>query len=610
MKDKNKSKSQLLEELSELQKQLERLELIEDKCRKTNEELRFFKKALETMQLGVTVTDLEGNILYTNPAEAEMHGYPVKELIGKNIRIFAPSNLWNPIAKEKITAINRWKRESINKRKDNSIFSVRLMSDVVKNTKGKPIGIVTTCEDITYHKKSEEKIVYLAYHDTLTKLPNRYLLIDRLTQAIESAKKYNRQMAILFLDLDQFKRINDTLGHDIGDKLLQQIAKRLVKYVRKADTVARVKENDIRNTVARLGGDEFTILLTEIKYVRDTTIVAQRIMELFSRAFEVKGHEIFVSFSIGIAVFPYNGENATSLLKNADTAMYHAKRNGRNNFQFYTESMNAFTVERFSVENQLRKALDNRELQLYYQPQLDMRKKEIVGVEALLRWNHSEKGLLSAASFVPLAEETGYILPIGEWVLQTACQQNKSWQEAGHKEIRVTVNISGLQFKQKGFAKTVHQALESARLDPHYLELELTESILMDTTDQAIALLRELKAIGVQISIDDFGTGFSSLNYLNRLPIDILKIDKSFIRDISFDSNDNAIISAILSLAHNLDLQVVAEGVETVQQLLYLYQKGNTLMQGDLLSPPLPGDSLAQLFKKEDKAFEYLWGML
>jgi len=610
MKDKNKSKSQLLSELLKLQKHLQRLGPIKDKYKKTNESLRLFKKALETMQLGVTVTDLEGNILYTNPAEAEMHGYTVKELIGKNIRIFAPSKLWNPIVKEKLASINRWKRESVNKRKDKSIFSVRLMSDVVKNTKGQPIGIVTTCEDITYHKKSEEKIVHMAYHDTLTKLPNRYLLKDRLTQAIETAKKYNRKMAILFFDLDQFKRINDTLGHDIGDKLLQQIAKRLLRYVRKSDTVARVKESDIRNTVARFGGDEFTILLTEIKHIRNTTVVAQRIMELFSKSFEVQGHEIFVSFSIGIAVFPHNGENATTLLKNADTAMYHAKRNGRNNFQFYTESMNSITVERFSIENQLRRALDNGELLLYYQPQLDIKKREIVGAEALLRWNHPEKGLLSAASFIPLAEETGYILPIGEWVLQSACQQNKSWQEAGHKKIRVTVNISGLQFKQKSFVKTIQHALNSSHLDPHYLELELTESILMDTTDQAIALLTELKSIGVQISIDDFGTGFSSLNYLNRFPIDILKIDKSFIRDISFDSNDNAIITAIISLAHNLNLQVIAEGVETIQQLLFLFQKGNTLMQGDLLSPPLPADSLTQLFKKEDKAFEYLWETL
>jgi len=610
MKDKNKSKSQLLSELLKLQKHLQRLGPTKDKYKKTNESLRLFKKALETMQLGVTVTDLEGNILYTNPAEAEMHGYTVKELIGKNIRIFAPSKLWNPIVKEKLASINRWKRESVNKRKDKSIFSVRLMSDVVKNTKGQPIGIVTTCEDITYHKKSEEKIVHMAYHDTLTKLPNRYLLKDRLTQAIETAKKYNRKMAILFFDLDQFKRINDTLGHDIGDKLLQQIAKRLLRYVRKSDTVARVKESDIRNTVARFGGDEFTILLTEIKHIRNTTVVAQRIMELFSKSFEVQGHEIFVSFSIGIAVFPHNGENATTLLKNADTAMYHAKRNGRNNFQFYTESMNSITVERFSIENQLRRALDNGELLLYYQPQLDIKKREIVGAEALLRWNHPEKGLLSAASFIPLAEETGYILPIGEWVLQSACQQNKSWQEAGHKKIRVTVNISGLQFKQKSFVKTIQHALNSSHLDPHYLELELTESILMDTTDQAIALLTELKSIGVQISIDDFGTGFSSLNYLNRFPIDILKIDKSFIRDISFDSNDNAIITAIISLAHNLNLQVIAEGVETIQQLLFLFQKGNTLMQGDLLSPPLPADSLTQLFKKEDKAFEYLWETL
>jgi diguanylate cyclase (GGDEF)-like protein/PAS domain S-box-containing protein len=600
MEDKTKTKAQLLSELSRAK----------EKYKKTHEALRFLRKAVETMQLGVTVTDLEGNILYCNPAEAKMHGYQVKELIGKNVRKFAPSDLWSPLTKEQLTSMNRWKRESINRRRDKSLFSVRLMSDVVKNSKGRPVGVVTTCEDITYHKKSEAKIVHLAYHDTLTKLPNRYLLKDRLTQAIEAAKKYNRQMAILFLDLDGFKRINDTLGHDIGDKLLQQIAKRLLRYVRRSDTVARVKENEIRNTVARLGGDEFTVLLSEVKAVQDVAVVAQRILDLFSKSFSLEGHEIFVSFSIGIAVFPHNGDNAMSLLKNADTAMYGAKKNGRNNFQFYAESMNIITVERFSIENQLRKALDKGELLLFYQPQLDVQARQIVGVEALLRWAHPEKGLLSAASFIPLAEETGFILAIGEWVLRTACRQNKAWQEAGHRPVRVTVNISGLQFKQKNFTNSIQQALDSAGLASRYLELELTETILMDTTDQTITCLRDLKSLGVQISIDDFGTGYSSLNYLNRFPIDILKIDKSFVRDMSVNPGDNAIITAIISLAQSLHLQVVAEGVETMQQMRSLYQKGNTLMQGDLMSPPLPADSFTQLLKKEDKAFEYIWKTL
>lgn len=596
MKDKNKTKSQLLRDLTKIKK----------KYKKTNESLIFFKKALETMQLGVTVTDLTGNIFYCNPAEAEMHLYASRELIGRNVREFAPSNLWSPMAKKDIAAIQRWKRESTNKRKDNSLFPVKLMSDVVKNSKGRPMGIVTTCEDITYYKKSEEKFVRLAYQDTLTRLPNRYLLKDRLIQAIESAKKYNRQMAILFLDLDGFKRINDMLGHDIGDKLLQQIARRLSKYVRKSDTVARIKGADMKNTVARLGGDEFTILLSEIKHIQGVAQVAQRILDLFSKPFKVQGNEIFVSFSIGIAVFPRNGENATSLLKNADTAMYTAKKNGRNNFQFYTESLNTLTVERFSIENQLRKALDNRELQLFYQPQLNIKSKQIIGMEALLRWAHPEKGLLSAESFIPLAEETGLILNIGEWVLQTACRHNKFLQQSGYSPIRVAVNISGLQFRQKNFLKTVQQALSSTALDPRYLELELTESILMDTTDQAVTCLKELKSMGVRIAIDDFGTGYSSLNYLHRFPIDTLKIDKSFVRDMSIDPNDNAIIAAIISLARNLKLQVIAEGVETTHQLLSLYQQGNTLMQGFLMSHPLPADLLIKLLRGEDAAFEYI----
>lgn len=596
MKIKDKTKSQLLRDLTKLK----------EKYKKTNESLIFFKKALETMQLGVTITDLAGNILYCNPAEAEMHLCTERELVGKNVREFAPSNLWNPLTKAKITAMNRWKRESTNRRKDDSLFPVKLMSDVVKNAKGRPLGIITTCEDITFNKKSEAKIVRLAYQDTLTRLPNRYLMKDRLTHAIESAKKYNRQMAILFLDLDRFKCINDTLGHDIGDKLLQQVAKRLAKYVRKSDTVARVKENNSTNTVARLGGDEFTILLSEIKHIEGVTRVAQRILDLFSKSFKVQGHEIFVTFSMGIAVFPQNGENATSLLKNADTAMYNAKKNGRNNFQFYTESLNIITAERFSIENQLRKALENGQLQLFYQPQLDIKAKQIIGIEALLRWAHPEKGLLSAASFVPLAEETGLIVNIGEWVLRTACQNNMSLQTAGYKPMRVAVNISGLQFKQQKFVKTVQEALNSTGLDPSYLELELTESILMDTTDQAITSLKELKAMGVRIAIDDFGTGYSSLNYLHRFPIDTLKIDKSFVRDMSINAEDNAIITAIISLARSLHLQVIAEGVETTNQLLSLYQQGNTLMQGYLMSQPLPADSLIQLLRGENAAFEYI----
>jgi diguanylate cyclase (GGDEF)-like protein/PAS domain S-box-containing protein len=600
MKDKDKTKSQLLRELTK----------IREKYKKSNEELIFFKKALETMQLGVTVTDLQGTILYCNPAEAEMHLYQAKELIGKNAREFAPSKLWNPPTKMEITTMTRWKRESVNKRKDNSRFPVKLMSDVVRNTRGRPVGIVTACEDITYYRKSEAKMVRLAYRDTLTGLPNRYLLKDRLTQAIESANKYNRQMAVLFLDLDGFKNINDMLGHDIGDKLLRQIAKRLLKYVRKSDTVARVKEDDIRNTVARFGGDEFTVLLSEVKNIQGVSRVAQRVLDLFSKSFKVQSHEIFLSFSMGIAVFPRDGENVTSLLKNADTAMYNAKKNGRNNFQFYTESLNIITAERFSIENQLRKALDNRELQLFYQPQLDMKGLQIIGTEALLRWAHPEKGLLSAASFIPLAEETGLILKIGEWVLLAACRHTKFLQQSGYRPMRVAVNISGLQFKQENFVKTVQQALISTALDPSYLELELTESILMDTTDQAITRLNELKSMGVRIAIDDFGTGYSSLNYLHRFPIDTLKIDKSFVRDMSVDPDDNAIITAIISLARNLNLQVIAEGVETTHQLLSLYHHGNTLMQGDLVSPPLPADSLVLLLRSEDRAFEYMKNIL
>ena len=457
-------------------------------------------------------------------------------------------------------------------------------------------GIV---RDITDRKRAVEQIAFMAYHDTLTNLPNRHLLKDRLQQTLASAKQYNRIVAILFLDLDNFKRINDTLGHDQGDKLLQQVADRLQGYIRNSDSIARLEVKQGDTTIARLGGDEFTILLTEIKHIKDAAKVAQRILDLFDAPFAVEFNEVFITTSIGISVFPDDGETVDTLLKHADTAMYHAKDQGRNNYQFYRESMNITTIERLDLENKLRKALDKKEFVLHYQPQLDTRTKKIIAVEALVRWKHPDKGMMLPMTFIPAAEETGLIIPIGEWILRTACKQNKAWQQAGLPPIRVTVNISSVQFSQKGFVKMVGKVLKESGLDPHYLELELTETILMQTTDTAVATLKALKSLGIRIAIDDFGTGYCSLNYLKSFPIDTLKIDQSFVRDLSINQEDKAIIQAIIALGHSLNLHVIAEGVETLLQLEYLSEKESDAVQGFLFSKPVPNDAIKRFFNKE-----------
>jgi diguanylate cyclase (GGDEF)-like protein/PAS domain S-box-containing protein len=461
---------------------------------------------------------------------------------------------------------------------------------------GKSIGRVWSFRDVTERKRAEEKIAHIAFYDTLTQLPNRYLLKDRLSQALAYAEKYNKLLAVLFLDLDNFKSINDTLGHNVGDQLLQAVSDRLARHLRTIDTLARPGETE--TTVARFGGDEFTILLQEIKEPHDAGTVAQRILDLFSQPFKLENREAFICTSLGISVYPHDGKNADALLMNADTAMYHAKEQGRNNFQFYTESMNIAATEQFALEDELRKALGNNELQLYYQPQIDILTEKIIGVEALLRWTHPEKGLLLPEVFVPLAERTGLMATIGEWVLHTACNQNRAWQAAGFDPIYVTVNIAGSQFKQKNFADMISRVLIETDLDPEYLELEFTESILMDSAESTMTTLGDLKSAGVRLAIDDFGTGFSSLNSLKRFPIDTLKIDRSFVRDILSNPDDKAIVVAIIALADSLKLDVVAEGVETIEQLAFLRKQGSKAVQGYLLSLPLPVDMVTQLMQK------------
>jgi len=423
---------------------------------------------------------------------------------------------------------------------------------------------------------------YVATHDVLTQLPNRQLFHDRLSQALADARRNHRKLAVLFLDLDRFKPVNDTLGHAAGDRLLRAVAQRLTGCLRQSDTAAR------------LGGDEFTIILTRVNEPDDAARVAAKILASLSEPFVLDGFELVVTASVGISVFPGDGADNDTLIKNADAAMYRAKANGKNAYQFYLPAMNDKAQERMELERSLRTALDHKQLELYYQPQIDIASGRIIGMEALARWNHPSLGLVGPERFIPLAEETGLILPLGEWVLRTACSQNRAWQDAGLQPISMAVNISARQLQQS-LVPTIVRILRETRLDAEYLELELTESVVMADADVAIATLRELNRLGVLISIDDFGTGYSSLTYLKRLPLDKLKIDKHFVSTLTTDSNDRAITAAIVAMADSLQLKAIAEGVETAEQLEMLRTMHCDKMQGFLFSEPVDAAAATRL---------------
>jgi diguanylate cyclase (GGDEF)-like protein len=459
--------------------------------------------------------------------------------------------------------------------------------------------IFVIISNISDYKQAAERVKYLAHHDPLTDLPNRYLFNDRLKQAIAHADREKQFLAVLFLDIDNFKHINDTIGHRAGDQLLQGIATRLMLGIRKTDSISRPSTEDPEHMVARLGGDEFTMLLTDTNNIQDPATVARRILSMLSDPFVIGGQEVFITASVGIAVYPLDGEDIDTLLINADVAMYQAKNNGKNNFQYYSASMKTLSAERFAVESKLRKALDQNEFMLFYQPQIDIYTGKIIGVEALIRWLQPDLVLIKPGEFIPLAEETGLIIPIGEWVLRTACAENKAWQKVGLQPIRMTVNVSSIQFRQNNFVETVSGILRDTGLDPHYLQLELTEGTIMQDSPNTIKKLHSLRAMGIQVAIDDFGTGYSSLNYLKRFPLSTLKIDYSFVKDIGTSPTDQAIINAIVSLAHNFNLKVIAEGVEKKKQLTFLRECGCEGAQGHLICPPVNTVVLAEFIKKE-----------
>ncbi|HWC50575.1 MAG TPA: EAL domain-containing protein [Nitrospira sp.] len=476
-----------------------------------------------------------------------------------------------------------------------SEFIVNLQAEAIFDDQLKALTIVGTAQDISERKRSEREIHRLAYYDSLTGLPNRVLFKDRVTHAIAHAHRYRYHLALLFLDLDRFKIINDTLGHNIGDLLLKHVADRLMESVRHSDSIGRTADADQTHELARLGGDEFTVLLTNLRDVQDASKVARRILEALARPFSVGGHEIFVTVSIGIAIFPADGDSVDVLLKNSDTAMYHAKEQGRNNFQFYSNAMNAEANERLLLEGEVRHATEREEFVVYYQPQVDLRNGRIVGAEALLRWQHPQRGLLTPAEFLQAASDTGMIRTIDEWVLRTTCRQNRLWHQRGLAVPSVSINVSNSLFHGTTLVKAIEDAFAETGLAPDRLELELTESVAMRNVDTSITVLQQLKTMGVQLAIDDFGTGYSSLSYLQRLPVNRVKIDQSFVRELLSRVQPVPIVRAIIAMAHSLQLEVLAEGVEDERQRSILVAEGCDQAQGYLFGRPMPAAEFEKL---------------
>jgi diguanylate cyclase (GGDEF)-like protein/PAS domain S-box-containing protein len=534
---------------------------------------------------GIVGLDIKGNITFCNPAAETILGYIEKELIGRSYESFF-SNASTSI--KHTSFLKRSKKVTIYTdetfiRKDGTNFPAEFAITSIKE-KQMVIGYVVTFKDITIRKQMEEKINYHAYYDSLTNLPNRLLLQDRLNQGLAYAQLHKEQLAVLFLDLDRFKTINDTLGHSYGDLLLQKVAERLSHCAYKGCTVSRQ------------GGDEFTIILPIVHCEKEVKVFSENVIAAFEEPFDLKGNEIFVKTSIGISLYPQDGVDAEELIKKADTAMYKSKELAGNEYQFYTSAMDNHTLENVKLENSLYKALDFDELRIYYQPQYDNKNKQIFGVEALLRWEHRTKGMISPGEFIPLAEETGLIIPIGEWVLRNACKQLKEWHMKGYPEITLSVNVSAQQFNKPNFVNMVKEIIEETQLSPHFLELELTENLIIQNTEETLHKMSRLKDLGIKISIDDFGTGYSSLGYLKNFPINTLKIDRSFIKDVCHDPKNAAITNTIITLAHNLNLHVIAEGVESLEQIEFLSLNDCFRIQGYYYSRPIKPYDLVETY--------------
>jgi diguanylate cyclase (GGDEF)-like protein/PAS domain S-box-containing protein len=539
----------------------------------------------------VLTTDLPGKVTYLNLVAETMTGWSRQDALGQPLNeVFKIINgtTREAVANPAQQAIDEDKTvgmaiDSLLIRRDGFESAIEDSSAPIHNRDGRVAGAVIVFHDISESKFMALKMAHLAQHDFLTGLPNRVLLTERLSQAIGLAQRHRKQVALLFLDLDSFKIVNDSLGHAIGDQLLQSVAQRLTAGVRTTDTVCRQ------------GGDEFVILLAEIEQPQDAANVAKKLIAAFAEPHRIGGHELHVTLSIGISIYPNDSTHADTVLQNADTAMYHAKNCGRDNYQFFRADMNTRAVRRLFVESSLRRALKQEEFLLHYQPQIDLLSGAMAGTEALIRWQDPDLGLISPEQFVPVAEECGLIVPIGRWTLREACRQTQAWLDAGLPAVPVAVNVSAVEFRHKDFVDGVALILKETRLVASFLELELTESLLMRDTDASAAVLAALKTMGVRLAIDDFGTGYSSLSYLKRFPIDTLKIDQSFVRDIATDADSATIVSAVIGMGRNLQKRVIAEGVETPEQLAFLRTRQCDAGQGILFSPPLSAEEFVRL---------------
>ncbi len=556
---------------------------------KAQKELKLYKKVIENTTEGIIITDSKNHIIYTNRAFSEITKYQKDEVLNKTPSILKSGlhdkkfyrQMWKSIDTKGF-----WRGEIWNKHKDNGIYPELLTINSIKNDKGKIENYIAIFTDISEIKKSQAKMRHLATHDNLTKLPNRVMLSEILKHSIKSAKRQKELMAIMFLDLDNFKMINDNFGHKEGDSILIETAKRLKKTLREDDVICR------------FGGDEFIIILEHIQDSKNLADIAYKLNQTLKIPYEMKNYTHYLSCSIGIAIYPNDAKTEDELIKNADAAMYQAKNSGKNRYFFYSHDLGKKIAKELHLENLLRDSINNNEFEIYYQPKITTETKKITSMEALLRWNNKELGYISPVEFIPIAEKTGLIIPIGNYVLLEACKQIKKWQDAGIYKGTISINASGIQLNNNNFINMLKNSLEKSLLDPKYLDLEVTESVLMSDANQWRDTLEEIRKLGIDISIDDFGTGYSSLSYLRELPIDELKIDKSFIDDIPHSKDACAITNSIISLAKSLGYKTVAEGVENKDQLTYLKDNGCDMIQGYIYTKPLPADKM-ELFLKQ-----------
>ncbi|MEC1695151.1 putative bifunctional diguanylate cyclase/phosphodiesterase [Schinkia azotoformans] len=553
----------------------------------TLKNLRELKYTLDQAAI-VSITDAKGAIIYVNDLFCEISQYKREELIGRNHRLlnsgYHPKEYFKEMWKQ-IVSGHTWEGEVRNRKKDGSIYWVQATIVPFMDEKGKPYKYISIRKEITKQKQLEEEIFHLAYHDSLTNLPNRRMFMNQLRSEIIERNNLKSKLSILFIDLDNFKFINDKWGHDTGDIVIKEAAHRIKEAIRPTDMIAR------------LGGDEFIVMLKDVQDEADIIINVKQILKMFQKPISTYGQEYSLTCSIGIATYPENGDSAEQLIVNADNALYHVKGSGKNDFTFYNNKMKIQSLESSLLENALRSAIKNEQFYLEYQPKQNIATKELFGMEALVRWNHPELGIIPPGKFISLAEETGLIIPMGEWILRESCRQTKLWQKQGFPNLIISVNVSVRQLEDSNFIDSVISILKETKLDPTCLELEVTESIFADVKNAA-SILQKLRSMGIKISVDDFGTGYSSLSYIKHLPIDILKVDRSFIRDIHLNEESKAIVRAIITIANAIGLKVIAEGIELEEHIEELKNGGCLLGQGFYLSKPMTSDAFEYYLKK------------